>query len=130
MLKPAIRWLASNGSGRTARVLVSCRVKPGVSAAQEGIAAVTDECVEVGVTNQARDGSANKGVIAVIAKALGMPRTDVTLWKGHKSREKVIAVNIQAKGTPEDKLIFVRSVLQGNVLVGDHQQEQKRGPGA
>jgi uncharacterized protein YggU (UPF0235/DUF167 family) len=115
MLGPAVRWMVGTGSTGTSRVLISCRVKPGVSAAREGISAVTEDSVEMCVTNHARDGLANKSVRGVIAKALRMPISDITLVRGTQSRDKVVGVNIRTKGTPEEKVRFVRSVLLGNV---------------
>jgi uncharacterized protein (TIGR00251 family) len=111
MLTPALRWMAGNGPTGTARVLLSCRVKPRVSAAREGIAALTDEYVEICVQNPARDGAANKGVLRIVAEALQVPKSDITLAKGLKSREKVVAVNVRAKASPEENLNFVRSLL-------------------
>jgi len=108
--------MRSTGSRGSARVLVTCRVKPGVSAGREGISAVTDERVEVCVTNQARDGAANTSVRGVISKALRLPISNTTLVQGEKSSHKVIAVYIPAKSTPEEKISFVRSVLVGNIV--------------
>ncbi|KAF1937504.1 YggU-like protein, partial [Clathrospora elynae] len=69
-----------------------CHVKPGVNANREGIAAVTDDNIEVCVAAQARDGEANKAVREVIADALRVPKSDVEVVKGLKSREKTVAV--------------------------------------
>ncbi|KAF2819539.1 hypothetical protein CC86DRAFT_307049 [Ophiobolus disseminans] len=108
--------MARTGSKATARVLVSCRVKPGVSKEREGITAVTNEFVDVNVTDRAVNDSANKGLLTIIARAVGMPKTDLTLMQGEHSREKVVAISIRTRGSKEEKVAFVRSVLLGNIM--------------
>ena len=115
MPTPAIRFMGSTGSKGTARILLLCHVKPGVSANREGIAAVTDERIEVCVTSQARDGEANTAVRSIIADVLKLPKSDILIAKGEKSRNKTVAVNVRAKASPEEKMAWIRMVLLGNV---------------
>lgn len=49
-------------------LLIHCRVKPGVDARREGIAAVTDDAVEVNVAAPPRDGESNKAVLRVLSE--------------------------------------------------------------
>jgi uncharacterized protein YggU (UPF0235/DUF167 family) len=112
----AVRYLKSTGARQTAMFQVFCRVKPGVSAGREGIVAVTDECVEINVTNRPIDGGANTGVEKMLARALSLPRTHVKILKGLQSREKTFQITIWAKATPEEKLVFIRNTLMGNVM--------------
>jgi uncharacterized protein YggU (UPF0235/DUF167 family) len=112
----AVRCLKSTGARQSAIFQVFCRVKPGVSARREGIVAVTDECVEINVTNQPVDGGANIGIEKILAKALSLPRSDVKILKGLQSREKTFQINIWTTATPEEKLNFIRKMLMGNVM--------------
>ncbi|PVH96371.1 hypothetical protein DM02DRAFT_617283 [Periconia macrospinosa] len=69
MLAPAIRFVAQKGSkAQHALLYLSCSVKPGVSAAREGITAVSDNSIELCVAAQARDGDANTAVKELIAE--------------------------------------------------------------
>ncbi|KAF2028760.1 hypothetical protein EK21DRAFT_14612, partial [Setomelanomma holmii] len=71
-------------------VRLLCHVKPGVSASREGIAAVTNEHIEICVAGQARDGEANKAVISVIAQAVKVPKSDIRIVKGLQNRQKTV----------------------------------------
>lgn len=74
MITPAIRFVAAKSSrGQSGTIQLLCHVKPGVSANREGIAAVSNEAIEVCVAAQAREGEANKAVREVIAKVLPQP---------------------------------------------------------
>jgi uncharacterized protein (TIGR00251 family) len=114
MLTPAIRFVAPKGakSQSSATIQLLCHVKPGVNVNREGIAAVTDENIEVCVAAQARDGEANKAVREVIAEALRVAKSDVEVIKGMKSREKTVAISLMGlKSKPEDEIDRVRGML-------------------
>lgn len=114
MLTPAIRFVAAKGAKghNSATIQLLCHVRPGVNANREGIAAVTDENIEVCVAAQAREGEANKAVREVIADALRVAKSDVEVVKGMKSREKTVAVSFMgAKSKPEDEIERVRAML-------------------
>lgn len=118
MLTPAIRFVAAKGAkGQgAATVQLLCHVKPGVSAKREGIGSISDEAIEVCVAAQARDGEANKAVREVIADALRVPKSDVDIAKGMKSREKTVAVNVTNRNnTPEAEVERIRDLLLGSV---------------
>lgn len=69
MLIPAIRIIASKSQkAKGCAIELSCHVKPGVNARREGIAAVTEDQIEVCVAAQAKEGEANKAVREVIAE--------------------------------------------------------------
>lgn len=118
MSTPAIRFVAARGpKGQTlATIQLLCHVKPGVSANREGIGSVSDESIQVCVAAQAREGEANKAVREVIADALKVPKSDVDIAKGMKSREKSVAVNLTNRmGTPEEEVERIRGLLLGSV---------------
>lgn len=73
MLQPAIRFIAAKSKTQGASIQLLCHVKPGVSAKREGIAAVTDEGIELCISAQAREGEANKAVREMIAEVRWTP---------------------------------------------------------
>jgi hypothetical protein len=110
----AIRLIAAKGQ-TPATVQLLCRVKPGVSADRQGIAAVDEDCIVVCVAAQPRDGLANRAVEDVIAHALKVPKSDVAVTKGMKGREKTVAVRIDTKVAGGDVLDQIKNNLLGSV---------------
>jgi uncharacterized protein YggU (UPF0235/DUF167 family) len=45
------------------------------------------------VTAAPEDGKANAAAIALVAKALGVPKSAVTLLRGSSARDKLLAIN-------------------------------------
>ncbi|KAI1192548.1 DUF167-domain-containing protein [Nemania serpens] len=70
-----------------------CRVRPGASKVREGVVAVTDETIELCVSAQPQDGKANAAVLEVLSKALGIPKSDLRITHGLKSKEKTVSVS-------------------------------------
>ncbi|KAK3305718.1 uncharacterized protein B0T15DRAFT_206963 [Chaetomium strumarium] len=79
---------------RSARntLYMHCNVKPGTNRNREGIASVDDQAVEICVAAQAREGEANKAVIKVLSEALDLPKSDLQITQGLKSRNKTVAI--------------------------------------
>jgi uncharacterized protein YggU (UPF0235/DUF167 family) len=75
-----------DGGGRLA-----VKVTPG---AREESVALTDEAVLVKVRAPADKGAANDAVIAVVARALGLAPSRVTLLRGGTARQKLLKVEI------------------------------------
>jgi hypothetical protein len=65
------------------------RVKPG--SRKSGIK-ISEETVVVRVNEPAQDGRANEAVRALLAEALGVPRSRISLARGARSKEKAFAV--------------------------------------
>ena len=80
----ALRALVRGGELRV-------RVTPG--ARSEGIA-IVDGAVQVKVRARPQDGAANAAVEALVAKAIGIPKSRCALLRGATSREKVLAVTL------------------------------------
>ncbi len=80
----AIRALV-DGEGRLA-----VRVTPG--AREEGLM-VAGGKLSAKVRAKPTDGEANAAVLTLIARALGVPRTSVSLLRGATSREKLVQVS-------------------------------------
>ena len=51
------------------------------------------EAIKVSVTATPSDGKANSAVIKLLSKALGVPKSRLTLVRGHTSRHKVFRVD-------------------------------------
>lgn len=117
MFQPAIRFIAAKSKTQSPSIQLLCHVKPGVSAKREGIAAVTDEGIELCVSAQAREGEANKAVREMIAEVLKVPRSDVEVAKGMKSREKTVVINNINMGVrkAEEEVERIKIILQESV---------------
>ena len=53
---------------------------------------VEDDAIRVYVTTVPEDGKANKAVVKLISKALGVPKTRLDLIRGATSRDKVFRI--------------------------------------
>ena len=78
-----------------AHLAISCatltvRVTPKASRTE---VASEDGQIKITVTAPASDGAANKAVTQVLAKALGVAKSRLTLTQGHKSRDKVFRLD-------------------------------------
>jgi uncharacterized protein (TIGR00251 family) len=118
MIMSAIRYVAgkqNKGRVATGTIQLLCHVKPGASAIREGITAVTDEVIDICVAAQAREGEANKAVANVIAKTLRIPKSDVEIAKGMKSREKTVSVQMGPNITPAEEIERIRALLSSSI---------------
>ncbi|KAL2129480.1 hypothetical protein VTI74DRAFT_7689 [Chaetomium olivicolor] len=91
MSSRAIWYVAATKKSAKNTLYLHCNVKPGASKNREGVAAVDDEAVELCVAAQAREGEANKAVIKVLSEVLGLPKSDLQITQGLKSRTKTVA---------------------------------------
>ncbi|OCK85151.1 hypothetical protein K432DRAFT_439461 [Lepidopterella palustris CBS 459.81] len=133
MLAPAIRFIAAKAPKQQGgSIQLLCHVKPGVGAQREGIASVSAQSIEVCVAAQAKDGEANRAVRELIAEVrvpfnkqsrkcnsrqvLKVPKSDVEITKGMKSRSKTVTVyNVNLNNSPDDEVERVRAVLESSV---------------
>ncbi|KAH8724388.1 hypothetical protein GQ44DRAFT_773025 [Phaeosphaeriaceae sp. PMI808] len=111
MLVPAIRFVAAKGARGSATIQLLCRVRSGVSANREGITAITEENIHMCVAAQARDGEANKAIRDIIATALKVPKSDVELVKGMKSRGKTVAIIVDTSKVPDEEVERIKRVF-------------------
>jgi len=72
------------------KVLLSIRVQP--RSRQNAIAGVRDKSLLVKVNAPPVDGAANEAVIALLAKALDLPKSTFSVSQGARSREKTVKV--------------------------------------
>lgn len=71
-------------------LLVELHVQPGASSA--GFAGVHADALKLRVTSRATDGQANQAVIKFLADYFQVPKTCVSITRGHSSRRKTILV--------------------------------------
>ena len=69
------------------------RVRVTARASRDELAGLRDGVLHVRVSAPPVDGKANQAVTRLIAKALGVGRTSVTVVKGERSRDKVVRID-------------------------------------
>ncbi|MCI0802775.1 MAG: DUF167 domain-containing protein [Chloroflexi bacterium] len=72
----------------------SCRLKVRVQpkASRNQVDGFEDGTLRLRVTAPPTEGQANAGVIALLAKALGVSKSSLEIVRGHGSRDKVVLV--------------------------------------
>ena len=73
-------------------IRLAVKALPGASKTE--FAGVKDGRLRVKIAAAPEGGKANAGLISFVAKALGVPKHDVTLLHGEKSRLKTLAIPI------------------------------------
>ena len=71
-------------------VLLRVTARPGAS--RSAVQGVHGEALKVAVQAPPERGKANKQLLAFLAKALGLKKSQLTLAAGHTSREKTVAI--------------------------------------
>ena len=71
-------------------VFIRVRVQP--RASLEGVEGIYGDRLRLRVTAPPLEGAANAACIALLAKALGVPRSQVQLHAGAKSRDKLLHI--------------------------------------
>ena len=70
--------------------VLKVRVQPRASRSQ--VLGYDGQTVRVRVTAPPEDGKANDAVVALLAEALGVPRSRVRILRGHAARNKLVSV--------------------------------------
>ncbi|KAK1831193.1 hypothetical protein QBC39DRAFT_236686, partial [Podospora conica] len=91
---------------------INCSVKAGAAKNREGVAAVREDGVDICVTAKPNEGKANKAVIKVLSKALGMPKSILEITRGHTSQDKTVAVQGYYGADDGSYLKTVRAYLE------------------
>ncbi|KAL5594318.1 hypothetical protein BROUX41_001260 [Berkeleyomyces rouxiae] len=113
-MSSAIRFVAASKKSPFASLHLQFHVKPGASKAREGIISVNDNVIELCVSAQAREGEANKAVVHVVSKALDMPKSDIWISHGLKSRDKTVVVG-RVKANENEALLWIREQLERSI---------------
>ncbi|KAH8668910.1 hypothetical protein BX600DRAFT_265243 [Xylariales sp. PMI_506] len=101
---------------------IQCRVKPGVDKRREGVASVLSDAVELNVSAPPREGEANKAVIKLLSDVLKIPKTDMRIVHGLKSRDKTVEISPAAFGgsVEERNQEWWQALIQGR-LASEHE---------
>ncbi len=92
--QPWWRPESSDEQGSTTTWLLAVRVQPGASrTGPAGPTGVNGDELKVRLASPPVDGRANDELVRWLAKALGVPRSAVTLVRGQTSRSKVLRVD-------------------------------------
>ena len=76
---------------RSGAVLLDIVVTP--RASRDALLGERDGALRIAVTAPPVEGAANKAICALVAKALGVPKSAVELAHGQKGRRKTLSVN-------------------------------------
>lgn len=79
-------WLARTPTGWT----IAVHVQPG--AKHSAVAGEHGERLKIRISAPRIEGRANAAIVAFIAERLGIPRAQVTVARGERSRDKLISV--------------------------------------
>jgi hypothetical protein len=72
--------------------VVHLAVRVQARASRSGIQGVSDSCLHVRTMAVPADGAANRDVIRQLARAFGVPKSNVTLLRGASSRHKLFRI--------------------------------------
>jgi uncharacterized protein len=78
---------------------ISVHVQPGASRVE--IAGLHGDALKVRIHARAVEGAANEALLNFIAHALGVPRREVKIVRGEKSRRKVLEVQLPVEDVME-----------------------------
>ena len=87
MSAPTLLSLAKDG-----RVLLAVRAHPASRAGEALVLAPDGAALHAHTSARPVDGEANAAIERAVAKALGAPRSACVVVRGHKERDKVVAV--------------------------------------
>ena len=107
MAAPAAQPFSPRADG----VILTVRLTPKAGRARiDGIRATPDgTALAIAVTAPPEDGKANAALIALIAKALQLPRSALRLTHGGKSRNKTVTID----GAPEELMNKLTEMITG-----------------
>lgn len=88
MTAAAAAWLTRTPTGWN----IAVHVQPG--AKRTAVAGAHGERLRIRISAPPVDGRANAAVVAFIAEQLGVPRALVTVARGERSRDKLIAIAV------------------------------------
>lgn len=87
------------GTDKSGNVTIKIQAKPG--AKHNNITDISEDAVGVAISAPPVEGEANTELVKYLASVLGMRKSDVSLDRGSKSRQKVVLVS----GTTVEKVL-------------------------
>ncbi|AVD70708.1 DUF167 domain-containing protein [Desulfobulbus oralis] len=97
-------------------MLLHVHVQP--RAAQNQIAGLMNNALKLRLTAPPVDGQANRAVLAVLAKALGLPKSAVSLKSGGQGRQKTLRISGMSEAD-------IRAALAPFLQQGDPPEEER-----
>ena len=89
-------------------ILMPIRARPG--ARRDGIDGIHAGALKISVTQAAEKGKANKAIIALLARELGLPKSAFTLRSGHtSSRKRVLVQGVTLRQLSENVMRIIGS---------------------
>lgn len=88
-------WLAAGANGGSE---ITLHVQPGASKTE--LAGLHGDALKLRVSARAVEGAANAAVLAFVADWLGVPRRDLRLLRGDKSRRKTVWTPVAPERVP------------------------------
>ncbi len=79
-------------SGPKEICILKVRVQP--KASRNEVVGYEQDALRLRVTAPPTEGKANAGVIALLAKTLGISKSNLMIVRGHNSRDKVVSVTM------------------------------------
>ncbi|KAJ5378741.1 hypothetical protein N7509_011860 [Penicillium cosmopolitanum] len=95
MSRPALLRLLAHKSKASLGLYdlhISCYVKPNAAANRAGVTKVGTDRVDVSVALAPRENAANAAVSEIIAEVFQVPKSNVTVTRGAKAREKTLSI--------------------------------------
>ena len=91
---------------------MSCRLRLRVvpNARRNEIAGAHGEAIRIKIAALALDGRANDALLDFLAESLGVPRREVHLVQGQKSRNKVVEIDGIEENEARTRLVGIREV--------------------
>lgn len=72
--------------------MVSIKVKVHANSRQERLVRISDEEYEVWLSKPAIEGKANIQLISILAGYFNVPKSGISIVKGHKSNRKIVSI--------------------------------------
>lgn len=97
---------------KTGNIIIKIHAKPG--AKQNSVTDVLDEAIGVQIAAPPVDGEANAELVKYISKVLQLRKSDVSVDRGSKSREKTILIDKSATITVTQALELIKKEANSN----------------
>lgn len=97
---------------KTGNIIIKIHAKPG--AKQNSVTDVLDEAIGVQIAAPPVDGEANAELVKYISKVLQLRKSDVSVDRGSKSREKTILIDKSATITVTQALELIKREANSN----------------
>ncbi|KAJ1500926.1 hypothetical protein HMI54_009692 [Coelomomyces lativittatus] len=106
---PALRCETKTNEKDCLEVYIQLHIKPGAKLDQ--LMTIHEAALDVQIAAPPTDGEANKRVVQYFSELLSIPKSNITLIRGHKSREKTISVKYPLKMGITDPTNSLNSIL-------------------